>query len=51
MGVGKDEFRGIWSQCTLRNDRMRDVTGLTFRTFDERYDTDNLKAILEAIWR
>ena len=29
------EFRAIWSQCTLRNDRMRDVTGLDFRPLDE----------------
>jgi hypothetical protein len=31
----KEEFRAIWSQCTLRNDRMQNVTGLTFRPFDE----------------
>lgn len=30
-----DEFRGIWNGLTLRNDRMRAATGVTFRPFDE----------------
>ncbi len=29
------EFRGIWAQCELRNDRIRAVTPVTFRPFDE----------------
>jgi hypothetical protein len=29
------EMRGIWAQCELRNDRIREVTGMTFRTLDE----------------
>ena len=29
------EFRGIWAGVDLRNDRMRRVTGITFRPFDE----------------
>lgn len=29
------EFRGIWGGLTLRNDRMRAATGVTFRPFDE----------------
>ncbi len=29
------EFRSIWSGCELRNERIRKVTGLAFRPFDE----------------
>ena len=29
------EFRGIWAQCDLRNDRIRSVTGVSFRPLDE----------------
>lgn len=29
------EFRAIWASADLRNDRMRAVTGLTFRPLDE----------------
>jgi nucleoside-diphosphate-sugar epimerase len=29
------EFRSIWAGCILRNDRIRAVTGITFRPFDE----------------
>lgn len=29
------EFRAIWAQCELRNDRIRTVTGVTFRPLDE----------------
>jgi len=29
------ELRAIWAGCDLRNDRIRAVTGLTFRPFDE----------------
>ncbi|WP_394762621.1 NAD-dependent epimerase/dehydratase family protein [Phenylobacterium sp.] len=29
------EFRAIWAQCELRNDRIRAVTGVTFRPLDE----------------
>ena len=29
------EFRAIWAGCDLRNDRIRAVTGVTFRPFDE----------------
>ncbi len=29
------EFRAIWAGCELRNDRMRSVTSVTFRPFDE----------------
>ena len=29
------EMRGIWAQCELRNDRIRAVTGMTFRSLDE----------------
>ena len=29
------EFRGIWAQCELRNDRIRARTGITFRSLDE----------------
>jgi hypothetical protein len=29
------EFRGIWAQAELRNDRMRAATGLTFRSLDD----------------
>ena len=28
-------MRGIWAQCELRNDRIRAVTGMTFRSLDE----------------
>ena len=28
-------MRGIWAQCELRNDRVRAVTGMTFRSLDE----------------
>ena len=31
----KAEFQKIWAGCTLRNDRMRRVTGLEFRPLDE----------------
>jgi len=29
------EFRGIWALADLRNDRIRAVTGVEFRPFDE----------------
>ena len=29
------ELRGIWAQVEPRNDRVREVTGVTFRPFDE----------------
>jgi nucleoside-diphosphate-sugar epimerase len=29
------EFRGIWAGCELRNDRIRAVTGVTFRPLDD----------------
>ena len=29
------KYRGIWAGCELRNDRMRAVTGVEFRPFDE----------------
>lgn len=29
------ELRGIWAQCELRNERMRETTGIEFRTLDE----------------
>jgi dihydroflavonol-4-reductase len=29
------EFRAIWAKATLRNDRMRAATGITFRPLDE----------------
>jgi nucleoside-diphosphate-sugar epimerase len=29
------EFRAIWAGCELRNDRVRSVTSVTFRPFDE----------------
>lgn len=29
------ELRGIWAQCELRNDRMRETTGITFRSLDD----------------
>ena len=28
-------MRDIWAQCELRNDRIREVTGMTFRPLDE----------------
>ncbi len=31
----EQEFRGIWAQIELRNDRMRAVTGQTFRPMDQ----------------
>ncbi len=31
----EDELRGIWAGVELRNDRMREATGVTFRPFDE----------------
>ncbi|MEM7020519.1 MAG: NAD-dependent epimerase/dehydratase family protein [Pseudomonadota bacterium] len=31
----EEEFRSIWAQCDLRNDRMRSVVPITFRPFDE----------------
>jgi hypothetical protein len=29
------EFRAIWTQADLRNERMRRATGVTFRPLDE----------------
>ena len=29
------ELRAIWAACDLRNDRIRAVTGVEFRPFDE----------------
>jgi nucleoside-diphosphate-sugar epimerase len=29
------EFRGIWAKCELRNDRARNVLGVTFRPLDD----------------
>ena len=31
----EDELRAIWAGCELRNDRVRAVTSVTFRPFDE----------------
>lgn len=31
----EDYFRGVWRRIDLRNDRIRDATGVTFRPFDE----------------
>ena len=31
----EEKYRAIWSQCDLRNDRMRAVTGVSFRSFEE----------------
>lgn len=31
----EEEFRAIWAQCDLRNDRIRAVTPVSFRPFDE----------------
>jgi hypothetical protein len=29
------EFRAIWAGCDLRNDRIRDATGISFRPLDD----------------
>ena len=29
----EQELRDIWAQCELRNDRIREVTGMTFRSW------------------
>ena len=31
----EEEFRGNWAQTDLRNDRMCELVGITFRPFDE----------------
>ena len=31
----EEKYRGIWAGCELRNDRMKEVTGIEFRPFDE----------------
>ncbi len=31
----EQKYRAIWAQCDLRNERMRAVTGVTFRPFEE----------------
>jgi nucleoside-diphosphate-sugar epimerase len=31
----EQELRDVWAQCELRNDRIRAVTGVEFRPFDE----------------
>ena len=31
----EDELRGIWACCELRNDRIRSVVPITFRSLDE----------------
>jgi nucleoside-diphosphate-sugar epimerase len=31
----EQEMRAIWAQCELRNDRIREVTGMNFRPLDE----------------
>jgi nucleoside-diphosphate-sugar epimerase len=31
----EQEMRAIWAQCELRNDRIREVTGMKFRPLDE----------------
>ena len=31
----EEKYRAIWSQCDLRNDRMKAVTGVSFRSFEE----------------
>lgn len=31
----EEKYRAIWAQCDLRNDRIRAVTGVSFRPFDE----------------
>lgn len=31
----EQELRDVWAQCELRNDRIRAVTGIEFRPFDE----------------
>ena len=38
------ELRAIWAGCELRNDRIRDVTGMTFRHFD-----DTLRDCVESL--
>ena len=38
------EFRGVWSRADLRNDRMRAVTGVEFRPFD-----DSLRDCVESL--
>ncbi len=31
----EQKYRAVWAQCDLRNERMRAVTGVTFRPFEE----------------
>ncbi len=31
----EQELRDVWAGCELRNDRIRAVTSVTFRPFDE----------------
>jgi dihydroflavonol-4-reductase len=38
------EFRAIWAKATLRNDRMRAATGITFRPLD-----DSLRDCVESL--
>ena len=38
------EFRGIWAGAELRNDRLRAVTGVTFRALD-----DSLRDCVESL--
>ena len=40
----EDELRAIWDQCELRNDRIRDTTGVEFRPFD-----DSLRDCVESL--
>ena len=35
LQVREQKYRAIWAQCDLRNERMRAVTGETFRPFEE----------------
>ena len=35
MKAREQEYRDIWAMCDLRNDRVRAVTGVEFRPFDE----------------
>src|SRR5690606_17910902 len=40
----EDEFRSIWAGCILRNDRIRQVTPVTFRPLD-----DSLRDCVESL--
>jgi nucleoside-diphosphate-sugar epimerase len=46
----EQEFRDIWARCDLRNDRIRAVTSVEFRPFDEslRDCVESLLAVAEV---